>query len=664
MGNLQKGERQCNADAVTCCSTKHADPVPFIDLSYDIVCHYWVHFWKRHDLLPPEWQLDRDPETLRFLIPKFHLFMHVLLAHMRYSFNYVPNVGRTHAETIEQNWSQSNRAASQTKVMGPGARQDTLEDIFNFHNWIVSQSFGRVFAVRLVEAIKNGREQRGDFEAFHRAMISHVGEELVSNWLAEIDAWEADFDAPCPYEPRAIEFETLLDVQLAIAKEEHAALYALGSSVQESSMSYALTLIMDIEQMQRTLGTEIQARARGTTFQELNIEKQRTAITHALQKLRAAQKILLPSIEEFFDPATNDAQHYNMSDLSIKPEDRRVFAPSDLPLAALQVPRGCPRAFLDAEERLREAECRDSLRSLQHALRLRSAAHFFTVKNVTGHNPNTRAEAMLKKITVDIYLHKIRYRYGRAALLRLRGHGTWEEELQVLNEGDVRALNERMLTAEEQSEQERVHQAGHFLDIDLTFARNSVSQPGEGTRLLSWIWRMRPTGANENSDVQDALKIEYCKARARALRWEEEVSLLLAETERVPAFARAKAEKWRSRAVVAGCEDPILAEGYAAYAYEQASREEQYAETVTCKWAPLRPLAEDLIARRPVTTVIDFELDEDESLVLGETNLFASGGEDGREDNDESDDDEDNEQMDSLDTASAPTVEHNAAVDS
>ncbi|KIY60775.1 hypothetical protein CYLTODRAFT_483077, partial [Cylindrobasidium torrendii FP15055 ss-10] len=450
---------------------------------------------------------------------------------------------------------------------------------------------------------------------------------------------------------------------LAIAKEEHAALYAVGLNVQESSMSYALTLIMDIEQMQRTLGTEIQARAQGTTFQELNIEKQRTAITHALQKLRAAQKVLLPNIEEFFDPATNDKQHYNMDDLSIKPEERRVFAPSDLPQNALQVPRGCPRAFLDAEERLREAECRESLRGLQHSLRLRSAAHFFTVKNVTGHNPNTRAEAMLKKITVDIYLHKIRYRYGRAALLRLRGHGTWEDELQELNEGDVRALNERMLTAEEESEQERVHQAGHFIDIDLTFARNSVSQPGEGTRLLSWIWRMRPTGANESSDVQDALKIEYCKARARALRWEEEVSLLLAETERVPTFARTKAEKWRSRAVVANCEDPLLAEGYAAYAYEQASREEQYADTVTKKWAQLRPLAEDFIARRPVTAIIDFELDEDDSLELGGGTPFASAGDEPRDDEEDEDEDEDDEQVDTLDTAPAPAAEPSMLVD-
>ncbi len=41
-------------------------------------------------------------------------------------------------------WSQMNRAAAQSKIMGPGARQDTLEDIFASHNYCFIWGFGRL----------------------------------------------------------------------------------------------------------------------------------------------------------------------------------------------------------------------------------------------------------------------------------------------------------------------------------------------------------------------------------------------------------------------------------------------------------------------------------------------------------------------------------------
>jgi hypothetical protein len=43
--------------------------------------------------------------------------------------------GTSHGEGVEQNWSFSNGAAASTKLMGPGSRHATLEDIFGFHNY-------------------------------------------------------------------------------------------------------------------------------------------------------------------------------------------------------------------------------------------------------------------------------------------------------------------------------------------------------------------------------------------------------------------------------------------------------------------------------------------------------------------------------------------------
>jgi hypothetical protein len=41
----------------------------------------------------------------------------------------------TTGEGVEQNWAFSNGTAGSTRLMGPGSRQATLEDVFGFHNY-------------------------------------------------------------------------------------------------------------------------------------------------------------------------------------------------------------------------------------------------------------------------------------------------------------------------------------------------------------------------------------------------------------------------------------------------------------------------------------------------------------------------------------------------
>ncbi len=85
------------------------------------------------------------PTSLVMCIPKFHLWMHKEPCYAPFSFSYLPGAGQTHSETIEENWPDSNKAAAQTKHMGPGAQQDTLDDIYGFHNFKVIKNFGAWF---------------------------------------------------------------------------------------------------------------------------------------------------------------------------------------------------------------------------------------------------------------------------------------------------------------------------------------------------------------------------------------------------------------------------------------------------------------------------------------------------------------------------------------
>jgi hypothetical protein len=73
-----------------------------------------------------------------------------------------------------------------------------------------------------------------------------------------------------------------------------------------------------------------------------------------------------------------------------------------------------------------------------------------------------------------------------------------------------------------------------------------------------------------------AIRVEWCKARARALRWSEEVLLLQEEMRRVLQFLTTQAQWWEeqgTREWPLASQPNLLAalEGRRAYAYQQAS---------------------------------------------------------------------------------------------
>ena len=70
------------------------------------------------------------------------------------------------------------------------------------------------------------------------------------------------------------------------------------------------------------------------------------------------------------------------------------------------------------------------------------------------------------------------------------------------------------------------------------------------------------------------LRIEFCKSKSHADRWEEEVKLLQEEMKRVTAFFQTRADHWAANADAVGSTIPVsdsgTAEGLRAFANEQA----------------------------------------------------------------------------------------------
>ena len=152
IGDLQKGERYYlllyNLPLMTYSSVRYINmdfffysglkdtAIKLIVVSYDIACQWFKKFYSRmEEEFPLSWRINTGDVDIRFLVPKFHLPAHIEKCQQSFSFNYAQFVGRTDGEAPERGWSDLNGLASSTREMGPGARQDTIEDHLGDWNW-------------------------------------------------------------------------------------------------------------------------------------------------------------------------------------------------------------------------------------------------------------------------------------------------------------------------------------------------------------------------------------------------------------------------------------------------------------------------------------------------------------------------------------------------
>lgn len=111
----------------------HSPPADLV-ISYDIACVWSKNLAKRVASYGDQLKVP-GRHNVKFLVPKFHLPAHIGPCRYRFSFNWIPFMGRTDGEAPERNWAASNGLASSTKVMGSGSRRDTLDDHFGDQNW-------------------------------------------------------------------------------------------------------------------------------------------------------------------------------------------------------------------------------------------------------------------------------------------------------------------------------------------------------------------------------------------------------------------------------------------------------------------------------------------------------------------------------------------------
>lgn len=188
-----------------------------VTVAYDIACQWYKNLWTRVSLLPPTLQPLLGPEHINFKVGKLHLQGHEWKCQSAFSFNYSPGVGRTDGEGIERLWAFLRGIAASTKEMGPGGRQDTLDDFCAFSNWRKHVGIGTCINIhqltsndnaiilgdllqrRMLEALVELHRHLDEFDAFNSTLRMNNSAE-VDCWADMLTAYERDTTAPCPFE--------------------------------------------------------------------------------------------------------------------------------------------------------------------------------------------------------------------------------------------------------------------------------------------------------------------------------------------------------------------------------------------------------------------------------------------------------------------------------
>ncbi|KAG1726897.1 uncharacterized protein EDB91DRAFT_1330912 [Suillus paluster] len=485
VGDLQKGERYINMDYLF--STLHHTVLDTLNVSYDIACQWHKRLWHRMSAFPFSMHLSHTVKTVSFF------------CQTSFSFNFKSGVGRTDGEAPECGWANINPVASSTKEMGPGARRDTLDDYFGDSNWKKLVGLGST----MLRKMKDALPERENHVKHSRTLMMACEANTVPPSNSGENRWRLGSDAaqPNPFERKA-ESITMASVRLELAREDQIDLQT-GTYLalhEDCTPSVLISTGLELEEQQRRMKAD---RAGLGQHSQRRID--------AWGKM---QELYMP-----FLAALRASEASVSNNVAAAPEAIKLWLPSHISRTS-----PCDTRLQAIEWKLRYGQAHDALRSLCSNLRALTAILKYKDRHLRGQGANTRAWNTLKAVEARIEAAASTYEHARKSLVVLaprvnQTQSGWHSSLRPLDRADIRSMT------------------------DILWGES------EGTRKLSWIWSMRGAAPNEmdNDNTLEDMRIEWCKARARAMRWAEEVELLKEEMRRILQFFEWDAQRWDER---------------------------------------------------------------------------------------------------------------------
>ncbi|KAF7342850.1 CxC2 domain-containing protein [Mycena sanguinolenta] len=564
VGDLQRGERYANMDYIFGSILRHLDHRLRKIVSYDIVCQWRKDLVKRMGELPPLVRFTIVLELFRFVIPKMHIKGHKLDCQEEYSLNLVPGSGQTDGEGIERPWASIGAIATSTRVSGPGARHDALDDHWNFWNWLKTISLPAILRRRLDAARKEQASQRQAFELFSLQQAVQVPE-----WKRIVEEYEADNTQKNPYSLK-ISGLTEAEVKLQFATEEEEEAKKGFPALHEVSRSGFITAGLELEDQQRRTRVQAELKKAGTTAMVINMKSLRAKLNRGIAKFRILQAT--------YTPAAIQALAKRVTPVDELPEDIPLMLPSAL-TEAERDGGGCVKGLVEIENAMREAQCRTTLPRLRNQLHIKSRLLLYKKHNARHQGMNTRSRALVARNESKIRLHSEKFQMAWQARLRLVGGDKSKVGWPQLKKEDIRCMQDpeehsRNAEKRRKATERRLRKESELREDGLLGEEEDdemVTRGGESMREISWIWTMAGR-AGTDEELQDALRIEWSKAWARSRRWTEEVRLLEEEWRRLPVTYAHREKVWIERAVAVpvGSIPFAEAEGMVAYATKQS----------------------------------------------------------------------------------------------
>ncbi|KAJ3531617.1 hypothetical protein NMY22_g8083 [Coprinellus aureogranulatus] len=550
LGDLQKGEKYINVDYISWSGIRWFK-IRELAISYDIACQWFKRLKERLQRLPKDLR-PTQLTGLRILIPKFHLPAHIEYCNRTYSFNLTQGVGRSDGEAPERGWSRMNTVGKSTTEMGPGMRRDTIDDHSADLNWQKSKDLAVSMETKMVRAVAGSATHEAGFAEFRDS----IPEKFAVVWVAQAESWEAKPSAVAnPFEAQT-QGVSEQAVRLQLAREAETADSARECDDTGPGRIHPSLFIsqgIQLEEDQFKLRQAVSALGNHPTKKELTAMAERSnALRRRIGSWIETQRLYVPDADMIRSRSDAAATEVNGKPAS-EAYDIPLLLPSALPWTS------CSTILQRYEVQLREGQAYDALNDVRRHLRLRSYLYKRKDAHARGVAANTRSNTAIKRAQKGVDTAVAKYRRVRKALLTLCGEvpaGTpfvperWRGDLQDLKSIHVRGLSEGLFSQ------------------------------SEGTREISWIWMSRSAPVTKDSDenieadeqLQDALRIEFLRCRARAMRWREEVTLLEEEMRRIKESFKYQAEWWGSRVhSTIGGSGSEYDEGFEAYAKSQCA---------------------------------------------------------------------------------------------
>ncbi|OSC96667.1 hypothetical protein PYCCODRAFT_1448403 [Trametes coccinea BRFM310] len=526
--DLQKGERYVNIDFLLH-SSLSMTTVPLITISYDIACQYSINLQRRFSLYGYPTVADR---LIRWAVPMFHIAAYQDVCRAGYSLHYLPECGRGRA--------LANLAASSTKEMGPGSRHDVLDDIFADQNWQKVTKLPEALLARIKAAVPEREVHVAAFEEYNVALPSA----LTASWEHAVSAWEENPLQPNPF--LAVKSHiTQATARLQLSEEDSEALRT-GTAVvlhEHFSSSTMISAGIDLEDQQRRLSQDLrQMHEHATDLARVQMLDRQNTLHRKIQAWSEVQRLFMPAVQAVRARLMNDSTSH-------LPHQILLLLPSR---ASLHVP--CTSELLHQEWILREAQAHNALEDIRSQLEVHYHMYYSKDRFVCGQRPNTRMNTSIQLLQVKLASDAERYCAAYDTLCHLspqlkKNMADWGKSLHLLQDSDLRHL-----------------------------AEDEEGNSSESRCTTTWIWRSAPVsldavrsgGPAVADSLQESLRIEWCKARARARQWTEECTLLQEEMRRVIAYHDWAEKTWIERAAKVPA-SPSYTEGSVAYARRQAA---------------------------------------------------------------------------------------------